>query len=495
MSARSVAGLLAGAAALAWWIAARPPVISVPGDYATVAAALAAAPEGAVVLLEAGTYRESLEIDRPVSLEGRDGEAVIAGRPDDPAVSVFGTRGVTIRGLTITGGEVGVLVRESEDVLIEDNRIEGNRWRGVRVVLGSARIVDNEVSGTAGAYGKGIHVANSMSRPPTVIAGNLVEGNAGEGIVTNLARVEIRANTVRDNGVGISVAEMSMASVLDSTVAGNDGPAIAVIDMSSAELEGNQVAGEVSLQFHAQARLLANRISADGCPISTANESAVFLHRNTVSPAPPRCASPQLLTPAVEPISPRAWQVVMGTAVALLLLPVLVSAPGHSVPWVFLTALVVQVLHQGEHVVQVVQAHLLHLPQAHGLAGAVLDTEWVHLGFNSVLTVAMAAILIGRRGAGLAEWRRRSTLALGALVVTVAVQGYHQVEHMVKIGQHLTTGATPAPGLLGHTFELVWLHFSINLAVTAGLAVAFLGLRVAGDLRLRTLGRLHPEPA
>ncbi|MGH9053401.1 MAG: right-handed parallel beta-helix repeat-containing protein [Acidimicrobiia bacterium] len=468
--------VLAGLLAAGWWIVSRPAVIEVPGDASTVGEALAAAPEGAVVRLAPGRYEESLVVQGPVTIEGpATGQATIVGRPGQPVITVTGTRDVTLQGLTITGGELGVLIEDSEGVLVADNLVTGNSLRGVKVVFGSARIVGNVVADTFSPYGKGIHVANAMSRSPSVVEGNLVEGSGSEGILTNLVRVVVEGNRVLDNGSdGIAVSEMSHARVLGNTVAGNGRAGIYVVDMSMADLERNLVEGNrsdgVRLEFHAQARLLGNEVVGnEGCPVATGTSSAVFQRDNRLDGGA-GCPSPEPLALNVQQISPRGLQVILLTGLVLLLVPLLVG--GRRWPaFVLAAAAAVQVVHQFEHVVQVIQAH--------ALAGAVLDTEWVHLGFNSVLLVALLMALAGY------GWRRLAAGGLGGMVLLAgtALQGYHQVEHLVKIFQHVTLGSTPAPGILGQSFDLVWLHFSINLVVTGAVLVGFLALGTLSDLR------------
>ena len=177
------------------------------------------------------------------------------------------------------------------------------------------------------------------------------------------------------------------------------------------------------------------------------------------------------------------WGVVM-VLVATIFVPLILSRIS-GVPWppLMLTmALLVQLIHQIEHTIQVGQAHLLGSWQAHGLAGALFDQEWVHMGFNAVLLVGLVVALVGYGRERLATWRQRAPRAYLALAGATAIQGYHVIEHLVKIAQHVVTGAAPAAGLLGRAVDLVWLHFGINLVVTTGLAVGYLGLRITDDL-------------
>ena len=151
----------------------------------------------------------------------------------------------------------------------------------------------------------------------------------------------------------------------------------------------------------------------------------------------------------------------------------------------FAAALTVQLGHELEHFVQVVQAKVQHVAPPHGLFGSIFDTEWVHFGYNLVLFVAMVAVLAAYRGS---FWGSRRSAAVGVFLAGVVFQGYHVVEHTVKIWQHVATGATPAPGIVGHHIDLVWLHFTYNLMVTVAMIAGFLGL---GVLRTLLPGRAH----
>jgi hypothetical protein len=140
--------------------------------------------------------------------------------------------------------------------------------------------------------------------------------------------------------------------------------------------------------------------------------------------------------------------------------------------YIFAFALALQLFHQLEHFVQVAQAKFLGIKPAHGILGSVVDLEWVHFVYNSglliLLLLATVAVLRDRRVRPPVGW-----LFLGA---TLAVQTYHQLEHVAKIVQHVQTGADPAPGILGFVIDLVWLHFTINAVVTVCMIGAFYSL-------------------
>lgn len=274
-------------------------VINVPSDHPTISQALAAADEGATIRLAPGVYEEALLISRPVTLEGpRDGTAEIRGSRDGPVISVMDTSDVTIHRLNITGGEFGVLVRQSQDVAITGNTIRDNHMRGVRVVFGSAHITDNLIADTSGEGAKGVHIANALSWPESTVSNNVIERSGAEGILTNLAHVMIENNVVRDNqGRGISINEMSVASVVGNTVTGEGDTGILVLDMSSADVHNNDIemaqGDGIRLEFHAEARLRNNSILSErGCGIISSVGSLASGDGNRLQGTTGSCGQP-----------------------------------------------------------------------------------------------------------------------------------------------------------------------------------------------------------
>jgi hypothetical protein len=85
----------------------------------------------------------------------------------------------------------------------------------------------------------------------------------------------------------------------------------------------------------------------------------------------------------------------------------------------------------------------------------------VHFLYNSSLQVAILTILI--------YWRRNVRQPLPFAVKAAAVfQGYHAVEHIVKMAQYYALGITVGPkGILGYFIPLIWLHIFFNLITLA----------------------------
>ncbi len=276
-------------------------VIRVPEDYETIGEALATAPEGAIIEIAAGTYPESLVIDRPVSLRPAedDGEVLLAPAADEPVIAIMDTESVTIEGLSIVGGEIGIFVTRSQDVTLRDNFVSGSRLVGIKVRLGAADILDNTVFHAQPPYGMGIHVTNTTQWPPSRVIGNLVFGNTRSGIYTNMTgMIEVFDNVVTDNGHhGIAITEMSHADVFRNIVVDNALTGIQLLDMSMAHICDNIVSetrgssdapkirqgNGIIIDYHSEATLSGNTIQGSAQHgISILFGSIAFLHENTI---------------------------------------------------------------------------------------------------------------------------------------------------------------------------------------------------------------------
>ena len=101
--------------------------------FKTIGAALAAAPAGATIAVEAGTYLEGVWPKKPVTVVGRcpaqvklDGSALGV-----PGVYSVGVKDVTVRGVTLSGHFQGGRVQAGGTLTLEDVVIESPRLAGL----------------------------------------------------------------------------------------------------------------------------------------------------------------------------------------------------------------------------------------------------------------------------------------------------------------------------------------------------------------------------
>jgi hypothetical protein len=204
--------LLAGAGGVAW--GTRPPTIR----------------------LDAGVHQGPLVLDHSQTLVGEPGAIIRGG-------IVVTADDVTVRGLTIVGGEIGIEVDGAEDVVIEDVAISGFSLDGIQVRRGQARISDCLVESLDTEYGQGVDISFGFDLAPSVVEDCTIVGGQ-EGIVTHFAHSLVRRNRVVETTMrGITITEMSMGDVRDNEVGDGVGVGIFCGDYSECMISGNAVSG------------------------------------------------------------------------------------------------------------------------------------------------------------------------------------------------------------------------------------------------------------
>lgn len=149
-----------------------------------------------------------------------------------------------------------------------------------------------------------------------------------------------------------------------------------------------------------------------------------------------------------------------------------------------------QMMHHLEHVSQIFQYWYLDLrPSSSKGLLFFLDLEWNHFIFDSgyFLLMGLATLLF------LAHWRQAGNrvTAFGWILVvsSLLTQGWHAVEHTVRISRHIAEGCDPCRGIVDAWtgWHLIPLHFWYNVfALTLPLMLYFyfrMDRRMAGEIR------------
>lgn len=218
--------LVAILAALAVQAAAETRTVApAPG---ALAAAVAGASPGDMLILMPGLHEGPVSIDLPLTLEGHDG-AILEGNGTGSVVSVSGDgaviRNLTIRGSGNDGAEIdsGVkLERTATNALVENNRLTGN-LHGITVHGARDSIVrGNRIEGRrdrrVNDRGNGIYVWNA---PGTLVEGNDVVWGR-DGIFANASKDNtFRGNTFRDLRFAVHYMYTNNSQVIGNISLGN----------------------------------------------------------------------------------------------------------------------------------------------------------------------------------------------------------------------------------------------------------------------------------
>ncbi|MEU2791862.1 right-handed parallel beta-helix repeat-containing protein [Streptomyces sp. NPDC007100] len=231
-----------------------------PGAHATLAAALHAAAPGDEVRVAAGTYEESLRVDRDVTLRAADGGGVTlaASGGGAPALEVLSGARLTLDGLTVRGGAAdrpavllsggvthwhgGGTDRGRLEVLREaaltmtEARLTGAALAGALIrTTGAVRLTDCVLDG---AQGTGVVVGGDSRLELT---GTRIKGATGSGVrVREDARIVLRDCLIDGAGrSGLLFEDRAAALLVDCRVRDCGGEAVRVLDTSPVPEDGD----------------------------------------------------------------------------------------------------------------------------------------------------------------------------------------------------------------------------------------------------------------
>ena len=280
--------------------AASAATLTVPGDYATIQAAVDAAAPGDTIAVSAGVYYEHVTIAKPLTLTGAGaGATTIDGSGSGPVLTVSGA-GVTVRQLTVTDG--GSSTHPASNG-IRVSGATGASFDGVEVSFCEAAYMLVSSSGTSVRNGV-MHDnhAFGFDNGDTGSANTLLEdcdvygnlGTQGGGAINAYAGSSgftVRRTHVHDNAnAAVQIGWSSGWLIEDSTLEGNAHGL--VLDSASGgtcrgnELSGNTGNGVTVAGWYAQGNLFASNSiagNAQGCRLSGPYASGNVFRENTLS--------------------------------------------------------------------------------------------------------------------------------------------------------------------------------------------------------------------
>jgi nitrous oxidase accessory protein NosD len=186
------------------------------------------------VRLSAGVHQGPLVLNHAQQLVGEPGAVVRGG------IKITADN-VTVRNVTVIGGESGIEVDDARNVILDQVRISGAFLDGIHVRRSTVKIRDCLVHSPAGAYAQGIDISFSFDLAPSLVEGCTVIGGR-EGIVTHFAMARVEDNRVVGTSLrALTLTEMSMAEVTGNHVENALGVGIFCGDYSECEIDDNSV--------------------------------------------------------------------------------------------------------------------------------------------------------------------------------------------------------------------------------------------------------------
>jgi nitrous oxidase accessory protein NosD len=186
----------------------------------TIGHAVATASSGDTVIVEAGTYHETVTVSKTLSLIGQDATVDASQLVNGIVISGPGAAGTVLRGFTVENaiGE-GVLAVSTSNLTLQGNHVVAND-QGHDTPVTQECATQGEVPGDCG---EGLHL---MSVTDSRVVSNDIENNIGGILVTDEVGPShgnlIAFNVSRDNGedCGITLPSHNPDAVSDPTAGG-----------------------------------------------------------------------------------------------------------------------------------------------------------------------------------------------------------------------------------------------------------------------------------
>ena len=205
-------------------------------DGGELGRAVAWATQPPVVHLAAGVHEGPLVLDHSQKLVGEPGAVVRGG-------IVVTADDVTVRDVTVIGGDLGIEVHAAERVLLDGVTVRDATLDGINVRRGQVTIRDCSISMLGNEYAQGIDISFTADLAPSVVEDCVLTGGQ-EGIFLDSVHAMARNNYVRRTTLrGITVTEMAMVEVEENTVEDVVGIGIYCADYSMCDIRENSISG------------------------------------------------------------------------------------------------------------------------------------------------------------------------------------------------------------------------------------------------------------
>ncbi|MDF2697207.1 MAG: hypothetical protein K0S65_5590, partial [Labilithrix sp.] len=226
--------------------------------FATIQAAVGAAPSGATIAIEEGSYTGTVTLPRAMTLVGRcPAKVTLRGEgAATPGLEVMKKVKATFHGLTVTDFEVGVSAGGGADVVADTLVVEANRRIGIlggdagTRVLAKGVVVRGTLPDASGRFGYG--AASGFEGEMTIEDSAITDsGETGAGAQRD-GRITVRRSIVagvaqragnRAYGWGVGTQTGGQAVVSESAILDTFAGGVVAADETSVRVERSYVRG------------------------------------------------------------------------------------------------------------------------------------------------------------------------------------------------------------------------------------------------------------
>lgn len=196
---------------------------------------------------------------------------------------------VTLRGVTVVGGEYGVDIQHAQHVVLDRVRVMHFTLDAVRALDAGVMVDRCSVTAPDGPLTTGVLISYSMGRPMSMVSRCTIVG-VREGISTHSSMVDVMDNHVIGTTTrAISLSEMSMDRASGNQVEDALGIGIVCMDHSMCEIEHNTIAGSrvdgaddasrhgvaIEAYFYAEAQVAHNTVIASPGGVQAFDNSTI----------------------------------------------------------------------------------------------------------------------------------------------------------------------------------------------------------------------------
>jgi nitrous oxidase accessory protein NosD len=254
---------------------------NVPEDYPTIQMAIEAANPGDDIIVQKGTYKENIIIDKYINLIGigwpvLDGGSA-EGNVNTVSFAYLGNRAGKIEGFIVTGGGLGprghgIYVWDSSPE-ITNNKVTGNRHNSIGIhgkasQTGNTKVHNNLI------YDNGVGIGNGLGSNAHIY-NNQIYNNHMVGVGSRGQAIpRIEGNSIYGNHIGIGTREPSSPHVKGNHIFGNVF-GIAISPMSTFE----PYAADKDIII--ENNLIINNLQR-GISITSFNLTKVIIFNNTI---------------------------------------------------------------------------------------------------------------------------------------------------------------------------------------------------------------------